>query len=87
MSFWSLIPKYQEYWNQFSTSRHKITAAWSWEIFVKTFPNNYVEKQQKIIENQNDLILKVSEEKDQMQRDIVNLKKEMEIDRSRKYIR
>ena len=45
--------------------------------------NTFVEKQRKIIENQNDLIFKIKDEKDRMQRDIANLKQEMEMDRSR----
>ena len=47
--------------------------------------NTFVDKQRKIIETQNDLIFKLNDEKDRMQRDIANLKQEMEIDRSRKY--
>ena len=46
--------------------------------------NTFVEKQRKIIETQNDLIFKINDEKDRMQRDISNLKQEMEMDRSRK---
>ena len=46
-----------------------------------------VEKQRRIIENQNDRISKINEEKDRMKRDILNLKQEMEMDRSRKYLK
>ena len=48
--------------------------------------NTFADKQRKIIENQNDLIFKLTDEKDRMQRDIANLKQEMVIDRSRKYL-
>ena len=41
------------------------------------------ENQRKIIENQNDKIFKLNDEKDRLQRDIKNLKQEMEMDRSR----
>ena len=45
--------------------------------------NTFAEKQRRIIENQNDLIFKLNDEKDRMQRDILNLKREMDIDKSR----
>ena len=45
--------------------------------------NTFVQKQRKIIETQNDLLFKLNDEKDRMQRDIANLKQEMEMDRSR----
>ena len=41
------------------------------------------ENQRKIIENQNDKIFRLNDEKDRLQRDIKNLKQEMEMDRSR----
>ena len=46
--------------------------------------NALAENQRKIIENQNDKIFKLNDEKDRLQRDIKNLKQEMEMDRSRK---
>ena len=46
--------------------------------------NAFVENQRKLIENQNDKIFKLNDEKERLQRDIKNLKEEMEMDRSRK---
>ena len=47
--------------------------------------DSFVSKQRIIIESQNDLIFKLKDEKDRMQRDISNLKQEMKMDRSRKF--
>ena len=46
--------------------------------------SNLAERQRTIIENQKDIIFKLNNEKDRMQRDVNTLKQEMEMSRSRK---
>ena len=68
---------------QSSSAKDAMIAELKQVVETKT---SFVERQRRIIENQNDLIFKANEDKERMQRDVLSLKKEMEIGRSRKYL-
>ena len=68
--------------NEESSTKNKLISELKQTVETK---NLFVENQRKIIENRDDKIFKLNDEKERLQRDIDNLKKEMETDRSRKY--
>ena len=68
--------------NEISSAKNKLISELKQTVETK---NLFVENQRKIIENRDDKIFKLNDEKERLQRDIDNLKKEMETDRSRKY--
>ena len=68
--------------NEPSIAKNKLISELKQTVATKDL---FVENQRKIIENRDDKIFKLNDEKERLQRDIDNLKKEMETDRSRKY--